>query len=98
MEVVGRPVVLGVARGRKEEARLRVEALRIGLTEIIQLRNEVRLAPVDLTAAQEVRLQRLARRAVLRAQEGVLFLPSPSRLVAGLLDFLAKMWPLTDAS
>jgi transcription-repair coupling factor (superfamily II helicase) len=77
-------------------ARLRVEAFRIGLTEVIKLRDEVRLAPVDLTAAQEVRLQRLARRAVLRAQEGVIFLPSPPDLVAGLLGFLADMWPQGD--
>jgi transcription-repair coupling factor (superfamily II helicase) len=81
------------ARTLIQVARLRVEALRIGLTEIIKLRDEVRLAPVDLSAAQEVRLQRLAKRAVLRAQEGVLFLPSPVDLVTGLLDFLVKMWP-----
>lgn len=76
-------------------ARLRVEALRVGLSEIVKLRDEVRLAPVDLSASQEVRLQRLARRAVLRASEGVLFLPAPKDLVVGLIDFCRRMWPPT---
>ncbi|MGH8874196.1 MAG: TRCF domain-containing protein, partial [Acidimicrobiia bacterium] len=76
-------------------ARLRVEALRVGLTELVKLRREVRLAPVDLTPSQEVRLQRLARRAVLKAHQGALFLPAPpeGKLVAGLIGFLREMWP-----
>jgi transcription-repair coupling factor (superfamily II helicase) len=74
-------------------ARLRVEALRVGLTEVVQLRHEVRLAKVDLSESQEVRLQRLAPRAVLRASEGVVFLPAPDPVVTGLVDFLREMWP-----
>jgi transcription-repair coupling factor (superfamily II helicase) len=76
-----------------EVARLRVEALRVGLTELVALRGEVRLAPVTLLASQEVRLQRLAPKAVLRPQEGVLFIPAPTDLVSGLIRFLRKMWP-----
>ncbi len=76
-----------------EIARLRVEALRVGLNELINLRAEVRLAPVDLSASQEVRLQRLAPRAVLRQKEGVMFLPAPPDLVKGLRAFLQEMWP-----
>jgi hypothetical protein len=53
----------------------------------------VRLAPVTLLASQEVRLQRLAPKAVLRPQEGVLFIPAPTDLVSGLIRFLRKMWP-----
>lgn len=74
-------------------ARLRVEALRIGLTEVVRLRDEVRIGPVDFTASQEVRLQRLAPKAVLRATEGLLFLPAPGELLAGLIGFLREMWP-----
>lgn len=74
-------------------ARLRVEALRVGLTEIVALKKEIRLAPVDLTASQEVRLQRTARGSVLRAAEGVIFLPVPRPVVEGLLAFIQKMWP-----
>ena len=74
-------------------ARLRVEAIRAGLDELVKLRHEVRLSPVDLKPSQEVRLQRLAPRSVLRASEGVLFVPAPHPIVPGLLSFLEKMWP-----
>ena len=76
-----------------EIARLRVEALRVGLTEVVRLRHEVKLAPVALSASQEVRLQRLAPRAVLRA--GELFIPAPAGSpAAALTEFLRTMWPL----
>lgn len=75
-----------------EIARLRVEALRVGLNEIVKLRDEVRLGPVDFSASQEVRLQRLSPKAVLRPREGTLFVPTPDSLVSGLLDFLRNMW------
>ncbi len=81
------------ARALVDIAHLRVEALRIGLSEVVKLHHEVRLGPVDLTQSQEIRLQRLARKAVLRASEGVIFLPLPDPLLPGLLDFLQKMWP-----
>ena len=75
-------------------ARLRVEALRVGITEMVNLRTEVRLAPVDLSQSQEIRLQRLAPKAILRPREGVLFIPAPADLVAGLLRFIRDMWPV----
>ena len=75
-------------------AHLRVEAMRVGLTEVVKLKHEVRLAPVDLSASQEVRLQRLAPRAVLRAAEGAIFIPAPRDLIPGLLDFIGRMWPV----
>jgi transcription-repair coupling factor (superfamily II helicase) len=74
-------------------ARIRAEAIRIGLTEVVKLRNEIRLAPVDLSIPQEVRLERLSRHSVLRASEGTLFIPAPQPLVEGLLAFLGGMWP-----
>ena len=76
-------------------ARLRVEALRVGVTEVVKLRDEVRLATVDLAASQEVRLSRIAPRAILRAGEGVIFLPAPAddAIVGELLAFLVEMWP-----
>ena len=73
-------------------ARLRVEAIRVGLTEIVKLRNEIKMGPVDLKASQEVRLQRLRRGAVLRAAEGTLFIPATEPLVSGLIEFLRAMW------
>ena len=74
-------------------ARIRVEAIRAGLTEIVKLRDEIRMGPVDLSPSQEVRLERLQPRAVLRPTEGVLFMPAPTPLVEGLLSFLSAMWP-----
>ena len=74
-------------------ARLRVEALRAGLEELVKLRHEIRLGPVDLKPSQEVRLQRLAPGAVLRASEGIVFIPAPTPLIEGLIAFIASMWP-----
>lgn len=80
-------------------ARLRVEAVRVGLTELVQLRNEVRIGPIALSESQEVRLGRLTkRRAILKAREKVAFLPAPAQGVEQWLhDFLREMWP-EDAS
>jgi len=73
-------------------ARLRVEAIRVGLDEIVKLRNEIRLGPVDLKPSQEVRLQRLAPGSVLRASEGVVFLPATEPLIDNLIEFVKRMW------
>ena len=81
-------------------ARLRAEALRVGLDEVMALRSEVRLGPVDLTASQEVRFRRLTkRRGVLKPSEGVVFVPLPPKrsLVDDLIGFLREMWPEEEA-
>jgi transcription-repair coupling factor (superfamily II helicase) len=80
-----------------ELARLRVDALRVGLEEMVKLRHEIRMGPVDLKPSQEVRLKRLQPRAVMRASEGVVFIPAPAPLVAGLSRFIAEMWPEDDS-
>jgi len=73
-------------------ARLRVEAQRIGITEIVQTRREVRITPVSMKASQEVRLERIARGALLRGQ--TLFLPPPAKDIASsIAAFLLTMWP-----
>ena len=73
--------------------RLRVEAIRVGLDEIVKLRHEIRLTPVDLKPSQEVRLKRLQPRAVLQAGEGVVFIPATEPLVESLVGFVKEMWP-----
>ncbi|HEX6285866.1 MAG TPA: hypothetical protein VFZ80_00135, partial [Acidimicrobiia bacterium] len=73
-------------------ARLRVEAIRVGLDEIVKLRDEIRLGPVELKPSQEVRLQRLAPGSVLRAGEGTVFIPAKEPLVDNLIDFVKRMW------
>jgi transcription-repair coupling factor (superfamily II helicase) len=78
-------------------ARLRVEALRVGLDEIVQVRGEVRLSKVDLRPSQEVRLERIQRRGVIRGT--TLFIPAPKKDVAKiLLEFLRTMWPVELSS
>ena len=76
-------------------ARLRVEAIRVGIDEIVQLRREMRLGPVRLSQSQEIRLDRLAPEAILNATEGKVFLPVPGYVDAlpFLLAFLVRMWP-----
>ncbi|MGA7281585.1 MAG: transcription-repair coupling factor, partial [Acidimicrobiia bacterium] len=73
-------------------ARLRSEALRVGLEEVVQLRHEIRMGPVDLKPSQEVRLKRLQPRSVLQASEGTVFIPAPRDVVGGLIEFLRSMW------
>lgn len=80
------------ASGLIDLARLRVQAIRVGLTEIVKLRNEVRMGTVDLKPSQEIRLERLQPGSVLRAAEGFLFIPAPTPLVDGLVEFVKKMW------
>ena len=81
------------ARSLIDLARLRTDAIRIGIEEIVKLRHEIRLSPVELRPSQEVRLERLQPNAVLQASEGVLFIPASEPLVERLRDFLSKMWP-----
>ena len=78
-----------------ETARIRVEAIRVGIAEVVKLKDEIRLAPVDLTQSQQVRLERLAPRATLKASEAAIFLPFPhdADVVPFVLDFLRTMWP-----
>jgi transcription-repair coupling factor (superfamily II helicase) len=77
-------------------ARLRSAAVRVGLTEVVKLRNEVRMGPVDFTDAQEVRFRRLSkRRGVFKPNEGVVFFPAPRKdeMVPALIAFMNDMWP-----
>jgi transcription-repair coupling factor (superfamily II helicase) len=75
-------------------ARLRAEAIRVGLEEIVEVRREIRIGPVDLKPSQEVRLQRLRPGSVLRPAEGTLFIPKPHGLLPGVMEFIAAMWPV----
>jgi transcription-repair coupling factor (superfamily II helicase) len=73
-------------------ATLRVEAMRIGVREIVQNRREVRITPVTMKASQEVRLERIARDALLRGD--TLYLPNPAESPATVItEFLRTMWP-----
>jgi hypothetical protein len=76
-----------------ELAQLRVEAIRAGVSEVVKLRHEIRISPVDLKPSQEVRLERLQPSSVLPGGEGVLFIPATEPLVENLIGFIGAMWP-----
>ncbi|NND14432.1 MAG: hypothetical protein HKO10_10735 [Acidimicrobiia bacterium] len=70
-------------------AHLRVVGLAAGLEEIVQVRNEIKISPVSLSASEEIRLQRLAPRSVLRGT--VAYLRAPMTTEA-LRTFVAEMF------
>ncbi len=72
-----------------------MEAIRIGIAEVVKLRREIAIGPVSLTQSQEIRLQRLMPRAVLRSSDAKLFVPLPGagKVLPFLIDFLRAMWP-----
>jgi transcription-repair coupling factor (superfamily II helicase) len=63
-------------------ARLRANARRAGLTDIMQQGNQIRFAPVELPDSRVVRLQRLYPRTVLKPAVRTMLVPVP-RAVAG---------------
>jgi transcription-repair coupling factor (superfamily II helicase) len=54
---------------------LRVECIRIGITEIVTNGNEARISPVQLRASQTMALRRLAPGAIFKEQSGLLVVP-----------------------
>ncbi len=81
------------ARALAEVAALRVECLRVGIDEVMGIRNEVRLSGVRLRESQRVRAERLAPGAFYQSGAGLLFIPAPRPVLAGLLGFIREMWP-----
>jgi transcription-repair coupling factor (superfamily II helicase) len=91
-------------------ARLRVGALRAGITEVSVAKGPgfggpahvAKLSPVKLPASKVVRLQRLYKGAVLRAEAGVLQLPiakkgtTRTHVVEQLTTAIDDLWPAGD--
>ena len=65
------------ARALAQVAALRVECLRVGVDEVMGIRDEVRLSGVSLRESQRVRAQRLAPGAFYQPDAGLLFIPAP---------------------
>jgi transcription-repair coupling factor (superfamily II helicase) len=63
------------AQALMQVATLRVECLRIGITEIVMNGLDARLSPITLRASQTRTLRRLAPRAVFKETTGVLTVP-----------------------
>ena len=77
-------------------AALRVECLRVGISEVMAVRGEVRLSGVSLKESQRVRAQRLAPGSFYQSNTGLLFIPAPRPILAGVLQFMRRMWPPDD--
>ena len=56
-------------------AALRVECIRLGISDIVTNGNDIRISPVQLRASQTMTLRRLASRAVYKEQPGVITVP-----------------------
>ena len=56
---------------------LRVECLRLGITEIVTNANTIRISPLKLRASQTMTLRRLASLAVYKEEPGFISLPIP---------------------
>jgi transcription-repair coupling factor (superfamily II helicase) len=56
---------------------LRVECLRLGITEIVTNGNTIRISPLKLRASQTMTLRRLASVAVYKDEPGFVSLPVP---------------------
>ncbi len=65
----------GPAEALISVAALRIECIRIGITEIVMNGSDARISPVSLRASQTKTLKRLAPRAVLKESTGVLTVP-----------------------
>ena len=81
-------------------ATLRAECVRIGIREVNAGNGRlIRLVPVELRRSEQLRLARLAPRAVWKAATGELQLPLPKGegLASWLADFLVDLVPSTPA-
>ena len=74
-------------------AALRVECLRVGITEVMAMRNEVRLSGLQLKDSQRIRAERLAPGSFYQSNTGSLFIPAPRPILDGVLSFVRRMWP-----
>jgi transcription-repair coupling factor (superfamily II helicase) len=72
---------------------LRVDCIRIGITEIVTNGNEARISPIQLRASQTMALRRLAPGATFKEQSGLLTVPikrgtQPTAVITDLLHEL----------
>ena len=76
---------------------LRVECLRLGITEIVTNANTIRISPVKLRASQTMTLRRLASVAVYKEEPGFISLPVP-RGANPAVTVIALLQGLFDSS
>ena len=92
--------------GLIEVARLRRRAAQAGLTDVVAMGPNLRVAPADLPDSMRVRLQRLYPKAKLVANGDAMVVPLPSAngepysdadLVAWVAQLIDQLWPVKDA-
>jgi transcription-repair coupling factor (superfamily II helicase) len=76
---------------------LRVECLRLGITEIVTNANTIRISPIKLRASQTMTLRRLASVAVYKEEPGFISLPVP-RGANPAVTVIALLQGLFDSS
>lgn len=76
-------------------ARARAECARLGISEAVYVRGHIRLSPVELKASQQVRLERVAPKAVYKAEIGQVLIPSKGDAKT-LLDLLNRLFEARD--
>jgi transcription-repair coupling factor (superfamily II helicase) len=79
-------------------ATLRAEAARIGITEVAVAKDVARIRPVALKASEQIRLRRLAPRAVYKEDAGQMVVPLQrgADVVQVLVDLLAELIPAAE--
>jgi len=75
--------------------RLRAECVRTGVREVTVARGVARISPLELRTSQQIRLQRLSRDAVFKADQGQLVAPLPrgSEPAGFLVELLTRLVP-----
>ena len=81
-----------------EVGALRVECIRIGITEIVMNGNDARISPVQLRASQTLGLRRLSPRATWKETSGVLTVPVQrgERATTALIGLLQGLFEPAD--
>ena len=79
-------------------ARLRVECIRLGISEIVTNGNDARISPIELRASQQMALRRLSSRAVYKEQQKVMTVPIPrgQSPATVLIDLLQELFDPAD--
>lgn len=76
-------------------AMARAECVRVGVREAVFARGKIKIAPLDLKASQQVRLARISRDAIYKAELGQIVAPLEAgpESARGLVELLRRLVP-----
>ena len=77
---------------------VRVECIRLGITEILTNNNDIRISPIELRASQTLTLRRVAPRATFKEQQKLISLPIArgSNPATAVLELLRGLFDPSD--